>query len=152
MPGYKGHLCGGAVVGLLLLFLFSTYCPSHLVAFEWMICCFAGSLFPDIDVKSKGQHIFYWAALAILTVCILRKNIYALSICSLLAITPMLAKHRGLFHRGWFVMVVPLIAWGVLMQYAPEKAPHLLVHTLFFIGGALSHLFLDQGWRRTWRW
>lgn len=152
MPGYKGHVVGGCVAGGVLLVLLQQYCTSPALALQWLVCCLAGSLFPDIDVKSKGQHYFYWIIIAVLCVCIVRRNFYALSVCSVLALMPMLSRHRGLFHRGWFIIVLPLTIWMMGMHYHPAYATYFFKHTLFFITGALSHLWLDQGWHRMWRW
>ena len=152
MPGYKGHIVGGCVAGGLLLLLLRSACASPIVAAQWMTCCVAGSLFPDIDVKSKGQHSFYWIILGLLILCIFWKNFHALSVCSVLAIVPMLSKHRGLFHRGWFAIMAPLAVGCVIISYFPAHTMMVLYHVMFFSVGALSHLWLDLGWRRMWRW
>jgi len=63
MPGYKGHLVGGTVAyGLLFFGLVGVVVkqPSMLTAGEWLLFALAGSLFPDIDIKSKGQKYFYY--------------------------------------------------------------------------------------------
>src|SRR5438309_2217826 len=63
MPGYKGHLVGGTVAfGLLFFALVGVVVrqPSMLIAGEWLLFALAGSLFPDIDIKSKGQKYFYF--------------------------------------------------------------------------------------------
>ncbi|MGC2310143.1 MAG: hypothetical protein WA432_00805 [Candidatus Babeliaceae bacterium] len=64
MPSYKGHLLGGLVVySIALLFMATTL--SWLTKGEWLLCTLFGALFPDIDIKSKGQKLFYALLLVI---------------------------------------------------------------------------------------
>ena len=55
MPGYRAHLAGGLTVYGITIYLLRSYCGSVFIAAEWMLFTLAGSLFPDIDTKSKGQ-------------------------------------------------------------------------------------------------
>jgi hypothetical protein len=154
MPGYKGHLVGGIIVfGLLLVVLMHlifTQQPSHLVMGEWLLCTLAGALFPDIDVKSKGQKYFYYVAFVCLAVLTYQQRFQMLTCFSFVMITPMLVRHRGIFHNPWFVIVLPLVVWIGVASLLPHKATYLFIDTLFFIGGALSHLWLDFGTRQFW--
>jgi len=154
MPGYKGHLVGGVVAfGLLfagLAHLILMQQPSHLVMGEWLLCTLAGALFPDIDVKSKGQKYFYYVAFVCLMVLAYQQRFQMLTCFSFVMITPMLVKHRGIFHNPWFVIGLPLIVWCIVAIPLPHKATYLFVDTLFFITGALSHLWLDFGTRQFW--
>ena len=117
MPGYKGHLVGGVVAfGLLfavLMYLICTQQPSHLMIGEWLLCSLAGALFPDIDVKSKGQKYFYYVVFIFLAFLAAQQRFQMLTCFSFIAITPMLARHRGIFHCQWFVITVPLLFWIV---------------------------------------
>jgi hypothetical protein len=157
MPGYKGHLAGGCVVyGLMLGILYgclpyedlAKYGSSPLIAMRWLICALAGSLFPDIDVKSKGQKYFYWVILAFFLVLIAQRQFRLLAASSIVAVFPMLVKHRGIFHKTWFVILAPLSLWMLLVTYAPAYSQILFFDMLFFIVGALSHLWLDLGLKR----
>ena len=60
MPGYKGHIVGAALAfaGTLLV-VSKTYPPTPLTALQWFLLTILGALFPDVDIKSKGQGIFY---------------------------------------------------------------------------------------------
>jgi hypothetical protein len=57
MPGYRGHLVGGTVAFALVCVItnppFSAIGRSELL----LLTCL-GSLFPDIDTKSRGQRYF----------------------------------------------------------------------------------------------
>lgn len=146
MPNYKGHLVGGAVVfGLIFFGLLGALRPSLLTAAEWLFFTLAGALFPDIDIKSKGQKYFYYVVLLFFVAFALQQRFELLVCCSFITISPMLVSHRGIFHHPLFVIVVPLIAWLLVRVLWPDISQCLLYDTLFFIAGALSHIWLDLG-------
>ncbi len=116
MPGYKGHLVGGVAVFSIGFYFLQPCSTSMLGAGEWLLCACAGSLFPDVDVKSKGQKYAYWLVLALLLFLIGSKNYSLLSVVSICCVTPMLARHRGLFHKTWFVVVAPLTVWFLVSR------------------------------------
>lgn len=151
MPGYKGHLVGGTVAFGITLFLLRSYCSSMFTAGRWLGCALAGSLFPDIDVKSKGQKYFYWVILLAVIVIIMQRRFEWLAMVSVLSVTPMLVKHRGIFHRLWFVIALPITFWLGTHFYSPVFAQGVFFDVLFFIAGAISHLWLDVGPRRMLR-
>ncbi len=149
MPNYQTHLAGGALAFAAALVCVVPYAqPTVLSAGEWLLFTLAGSLFPDIDIKSKGQKYFYWMILILLLILTYTKRFIPLAIISIVSMVPLISKHRGLFHRAWFVIAAPLGVWYVLsLQYPPLKMA-LLFDMLFFIAGALSHLWLDMGLRK----
>ena len=151
MPGYKGHLLGGlGAFGLTVALLLSATVlkPTFLLAIQWLLCCLAGSLFPDVDTKSKGQKYFYWLLCALFVFLFLNNQYYLMGVLSFIAVLPMLVPHRGLFHRLWFVILFPaLLAFGVNC-YVAGCSTIIASNTLFFITGAISHLWLDLGFRR----
>ncbi len=153
MPNYKGHLAGGLVVYLLLLLvLFITRMPSALTAIEWLIFTLAGALFPDIDIKSKGQKYFYYGVFLFFVILAARKQFVTVTCCSFIFITPMLVRHRGVFHHPLFVIAVPILCWAFLSTIiTPYTSKRLLYDTMFFISGALSHIWLDIGTRHMLR-
>lgn len=149
MPGYKGHLVGGcAAFGFGLFLLHSSYNPTHLNALEWFLCALAGALFPDIDVKSKGQNLFYKGMLIMLLVLFAKGLVHIALMIGILALIPMVVRHRGLFHRLWFIIMAPYAIALCLTVYYPAYSRILLVDTSFFVLGAISHLWLDLGLRR----
>ena len=148
MPGYKGHLVGGTVAFGVTYILVRSWCPSLLTAGQWLGCALAGSLFPDIDIKSKGQKYFYWVILLAVITIIMQRRFEWLAIVSVLSVVPMLVRHRGIFHRLWFVIALPMALWFGTSFYFPVVAKQLFFQTLFFIAGAISHLWLDLGFRR----
>ena len=150
MPGYKGHLAGGLCVGgagLYLAFMYGMQ-PTYATMAEWMLCALAGSLFPDVDIKSKGQKLLYRFLLLLFLVLLVAGHVQVFILMSILAVVPMVVRHRGLFHKLWFVIGFPLIIALCLGAYFPAYRYILLYDAIFFIAGAVSHLWLDLGLRR----
>lgn len=154
MPGYKGHLAGGMIVfGALCFILVPAIIkqPSMLIIGEWLLFALAGSLFPDIDIKSKGQKYFYYVVFCFFIILAMSKRFEMLSCFSFIIITPMLARHRGIFHNFWFVITIPLIMWVFVAMAMPRVSQQFFFAILFFIAGAVSHLWLDFGARQMFR-
>lgn len=62
MPGYKGHLSGGLVVGCIAVggaVISGRLACTPLYLAGLMGFCLLGALFPDVDTDSKGQNLFY---------------------------------------------------------------------------------------------
>lgn len=155
MPGYKGHLLGGLAAGGLLISILSclqVICPTPLCGIEWVLASCLGSLFPDIDIKSKGQKIFYWLLLIFFMYLYSTKKLMMLGLFSIIGILPMLVRHRGLFHKWWFIMAVPFLLALCTSQYFPCYKTAFFFDALFFVFGAFSHLILDLGFKRTFKW
>lgn len=149
MPNYKTHLAGGLFAYLLSLYaVMNTQTVTFTVSLEWLLFCLAGSLFPDVDIKSKGQKIFYWIVLLLGMFLLFNKRGQALLILGAIAIFPHLVGHRGIFHRLWFIIAIPSLVGWVACSYWPTCSTTIIFDALFFIIGAISHLWLDFGWRR----
>lgn len=148
MPGYRGHLVGGSIAFGFLLVLLQSMQPPVTVMAEWLLCALAGSLFPDIDVKSKGQNYFYKLIILILFIVFLKGHMQLFMVLSSVALIPMIVRHRGLFHRLWFVIGFPLAVVFIVSAYYPQFTNMLLFDVAFFIVGAISHLWLDLGLRK----
>lgn len=145
MPGYKGHLVGGALAFGVVYYCTKSFCPSTITVFHWFFSSLAGALFPDIDVKSKGQKYGYWILLIAFMILIIENKLDILALLAPLSLIPMLVRHRGLFHRPWFVLLLPLSLWVIVSAFHPHWAQSLFFVILFFISGAISHLWLDFG-------
>ncbi len=146
MPNYKGHLVGGIIAyGVLFFAVFAAQKPSLLIAGEWLLFTLAGALFPDIDIKSKGQKYFYYVVLLFFIIIAARQQFKTLACCSFIIISPMLVRHRGIFHNPLFVIIMPLLVWVFIGRALPHISQQLFCDTLFFIMGALSHIWLDLG-------
>lgn len=191
MPGYKGHLLGGAIaygitlgvvlsvvpqmmffaqqhaVALIQLFFmhskswFLNYLPQSIsqqqllalypwaILCEWAACTFAGALFPDIDIKSKGQKLFYWIiVLSLLVLFGVYQQVRLVACLGIVAMSPMLVNHRGLFHRLWFIILCSIALWWSVSLWWPLATYAVLCDLIFFIAGVTSHLWLDMGFKR----
>lgn len=147
MPNYKTHVWGGVAAYALVLYLFlllriMVY-PSLFQMLFWFGCAVAGSLFPDIDIKSRGQQYFYRLLFLILLFCMNIKHFTAVCACGILAIIPLLVKHRGLFHQLWFLVGAPFLMSFFLIQIFPSQKIHILTGIFFFVIGCISHIWLD---------
>lgn len=151
MPNYKGHLAGGLFVAILLLYLIRFINPTVAIAAQLIACALFGSLFPDIDTKSKGQLLIYRMLALVLVLFIAQQRLQLAVGVSCVAILPLIVHHRGLFHRAWFILLICLAVIGYAWMMAPTSTYMVALHVLFFGVGALSHLYLDVGFKRMWR-
>jgi len=145
VPGYKVHTCGGIVAYGILMYFLKDSCHSKILALEWLLFALVGSLFPDIDIKSKAQRIFYQFLAAVCVVLILARKFIPVVFIGSFAMLPMIVRHRGLFHKWWFLISLPFVVIIFVNIYIPAYFNIVLLDTCFFIVGALSHLLLDFG-------
>lgn len=151
MPGYRGHLIGGAVAAVPLLYLLRSHVT--LITFcLWSSLALIGSLFPDIDTKSKGQKLFYRFMIPVLLILLMLKRFTAFILLSFISFTPLIVNHRGMFHRLWFIILPSLGLAGLIAWQYPTWGKDAFFAALFFVVGAVSHLVLDFGLRRTFKW
>lgn len=154
MANYKGHLgggtiaAGGYVAGLTLLpGDWSNYANVILsswqaVAALFIVACLF-SLWPDIDTNSKAQDIFFAIAFIADIVLIVVGRFEAAAYLGLLAMTPIVGKHRGWTHKKLACILVPLPIALVPYLHQPE---HLHVGLIYYgaaVAGYFSHLLLD---------
>jgi len=146
---YKEHLLGGFAGGITLLFLVSNYLVNQAMplatALEWMLFALVGSLFPDVDIKSKGQKLFYRLIVFLIFISLYKGHLNLAIYLVLFSILPVLVRHRGIFHTTWFILIVPLGGAFVAAQYFPVYRVSLFYDAAFFIIGALTHLIMDFG-------
>lgn len=152
MPGYKQH--AGAAIVLYMMILSACSLNTFPVSktFEWFLALFIGALFPDIDIKSKGQKLCYCVLVILIGRCLMLKHLYSLAVLALAGCVPLLVRHRGIFHSVQFIifLVGTVTFFSALMM--PKSAERIAFDALFFLGGALLHLWLDLGLRRMLRW
>jgi membrane-bound metal-dependent hydrolase YbcI (DUF457 family) len=152
MPGYKGHLVGGLTAYLLTLFICSWYQSSYQLLAEWLLCALLGSLFPDVDVKSKGQNIFYVALFIGSLILLYQQRYVTLSYIAIVALIPLITRHRGLLHRFWFIILAIAGSAYALASWYPALSSRIYIDAGFFLIGAASHLYLDLGLKRMFKW
>lgn len=152
MPNYKGHLAGGFVAALLLVYVVSWWMqPTVQIALQLMLCALFGSLFPDIDTKSQGQLLTYRFLAVVLIVLMVQERFTLALGCSAVAMLPLIVHHRGLFHRVWFIVALCASIMTYTWSYMPQYGIIVALHTFFFFIGALSHIWLDVGVKRMWK-
>ena len=100
-------------------------------------------LWPDVDTNSKGQNIFFGLAFAADILLIASGRIEAAAYLGLLAMTPIIGKHRGWTHSKLAMVLVPLPIVIVPYLYRPSVlTPALLLYGAAVVG-YFSHLLLD---------
>ncbi len=148
MPGYKGHLVGGAVVGALALggVWFAGHLPTLPHAALLFSLLLLGALFPDVDTDSKGQHLFY-LNLAMLDFALIVQGQYKwAAILGFAAMFPAIGPHRGWTHTWWAMLVVPLPLVALPVWLYGSAPSVLLPYYAAVVLGYGSHLLLDGKW------
>lgn len=149
MSNYRGHLIGGIgayVAAVFLLSLSTIAVSSHLV---WFLATMAGALFPDIDVRSKGQHLFLSILLLLLILCLFLQAYVPVVMILFFSVLPIIIPHRSLFHDLGFVGFLSTGVALFLIYVLPDRAETILSTSLFFLLGVVSHLLLDKGFKKT---
>ncbi len=160
MANYKGHIggatavCAGYVVAATLLpvnwadktgYMLANW---QMVAALFVVAILFG-LWPDIDTNSKGQDIFFGIAFIADIALLLSGRIEAAAYLGLLAMTPIISKHRGWTHSKLAMILVPL---PILILPYLYNENYLWPAILFYgaaVSGYFSHLLLDGLiWRR----
>ncbi|MEI7580781.1 MAG: metal-dependent hydrolase [bacterium] len=149
MSGYKTHYMVAAGCGATLLLIMHQ--EAHILSlfsiqnFLCILSSLLGGLFPDIDIKSKGQQLLYALIIPLLIAALLAKKIVFSVLLGALGVLSPLLPHRGITHELWFVLTAPLLGPLLVSLYCPEYTEYARSLYLFFIVGAVSHLVLDFG-------
>lgn len=147
MPRYKTHLSAGITISLILLATIVSYTALHLhpiTALGYSSLCLFGALFPDIDTHSRIQRIALKGSMYCIAGAFFLSNHYALGILILAVLIMLSLPHRGITHRPWFIILMPLIPLLYLSVAAHYTSTHLILLYIFFTTGALSHIILDR--------
>ncbi len=186
MSMFREHWLGGltaySVFFIVSLILSVSVSISYGISFDWnptlaldpfgILACFTIALlfglFPDVDIKSKSQKIFYSVLFVLnLSLFFIFQRYLESAILGLFAMVPILSKHRGWTHSritmillpGLF-LVIPLYVeysgYGVGWKELPELLDSLVEHEnldetfrsglSFYVAGLIgyaSHLYLD---------
>lgn len=154
MAGYRGHLAGGVAAAAGCVILVGVLPYRQLAEYSsllhgWQllagvfIVAMLFALFPDIDIKSKGQMIFYWSVFLIDVLLIWGKQIHAAAYLGLIAMLPLLSRHRGWTHSIVAALLVP--APILVIPYLYDSRA-LAIGVIFYgaaVVGYLSHIILD---------
>ena len=111
MPGYRGHVAGGVIFGVLCLvgvIWFGIYRPEPQTALVLLCIVLLGALFPDTDTDSKGQNLFYGCFVILDLALMIRGEYKWAAILGFCALLPALGHHRGWTHTWWAMLLIPL--------------------------------------------
>lgn len=155
MAGYRGHLMGAAMffaAYFAVLVFFFAYDGAWeryttLEALGYPMALFGLTLlfglWPDVDIHSIGQKVFYWIFFAVDLFLVVTRQYEAAAYFGLIAILPILAKHRGWTHSWWAMVVLPLPLLVLPYVLIPERPLTGLPFYGAAVTGYLSHLFMD---------
>lgn len=154
MANYRGHITGGIVSGLVVAG--AHYYTSGqgikdtiLLDTDWQLVLGLVSvstlfaLWPDVDTNSKAQNLFYRGAFVLDAVLIFTGFFLAAALLGLLAMTPIIGKHRGWTHSRIAVIAVPSPI--IIIPYLADSRVGLTGLLFYFaaVVGYFSHLLLD---------
>jgi membrane-bound metal-dependent hydrolase YbcI (DUF457 family) len=153
MSSWKGHLAGGTIAGLVVAGAYAGFnidiSPAeigvdnqHLFFGSLVVLSILFSLFPDIDTNSKGQDIFMGSIFVLDALLILENSYQLAAYIGLLAMLPIVGKHRGWTHNRLSMLIVPLpllLIPGLSGGGAIIAIPYYLAS----VAGYISHIWLD---------
>lgn len=147
MPGYKLHLAGGgALVGSALavthhseVAVFDPFTASAL-----MVVGLLASLFPDVDINSKGKHLFYALLVVVDLVLMVQEHYQWAAILGFVAMLPAVSKHRGFTHRWWAAVLIPALVCALPVWFYQLPWQVMLPWYIAAVLGYASHLILDN--------
>lgn len=149
MPGYKGHLLGGAIAAGVAgggLHWLGGHQPDPAAMAVLGGLVLLGALFPDVDTDSKGQHVFY-TILAVLDFALIAREAYRwAAILGFVAMLPAIGSHRGWTHTWWAMLVVPLPLVLLPIWLYGSSPGTLAPYYAAAVLGYGSHLLLDRTW------
>lgn len=154
MANYRGHLIGSVVactayVGSVTILPgeWANTTSGMLVSWQMIAALYVVAalfgLFPDVDTNSKAQDLFFGIAFISNVLLILSGRLEAAAYLGLIAMTPIVGKHRGWTHKKWAMFVIPLPI--VLIPYL-YQSDNILPASLIYgaaVIGYFSHLLLD---------
>lgn len=100
-------------------------------------------LWPDIDTNSKGQDIFFGGMFLLNSYLVATKSYRLAAFLGLLAMLPVVGKHRGWTHSRLTMFIIPLPI--LILPYMLEPTRPWLGAPYYgaAVAGIASHLLLD---------
>jgi membrane-bound metal-dependent hydrolase YbcI (DUF457 family) len=151
MASHRGHISIAVVFGGGLVWGLASTSAAAALPLPQRVLTGAGmiatgvlfALFPDVDIKSRGQLLFYRLFIAA-DVLLIASGSYALAAYfGLLALVPIISRHRGWTHSVVAMLLVPLPILAIPMYLARSAALDGLPFYLAAVTGYLSHLLAD---------
>lgn len=156
MAGYKGHLAGATLFGIgyiaLLGYVFTIDAAYRQFSFieqigyplALLVLALLFGLWPDVDTNSKGQQVFYSIFFVTDLFLIVTERFKAAAYLGLVALLPVLSRHRGWTHTWWAMLLIPSPLLILPYLHMPERP---LIGLPFYgaaVVGYLSHLVVDR--------
>jgi membrane-bound metal-dependent hydrolase YbcI (DUF457 family) len=151
MSGYRGHISTAVVFGLVVVvgLSFTSVAAAMPISEKivkafiivWLAVIFA--LFPDIDIKSKGQLLFYRLFFVLDLILLLSGRFREAALLGFLTLLPILSRHRGWTHTIWAMLLIPLPLLAGPIYFAKAPTAEGLPYYLGAVAGYLSHLMAD---------
>ena len=149
MANWRGHLMGGTFACGALVALRQSAFPNTRLSLRdlllFLLASLLGALFPDIDIYSKGQKIWYRLIAVALVVAVIYAQWTGVFLLLFAALFPLFVSHRGITHSLLFTILAPLGLPYLAFHYHQTLFSIACSCYLYFVAGALSHLLLDFG-------
>lgn len=155
MSGWKGHVAGAIAVNAIYVGAVKVLPQTKILdrpdisLQDWQlliglfVIAVLFGLFPDVDTNSMGQNIFFGIAFVAEIILVAAGKFEPAAYLGLLAMTPVVGKHRGWTHSKIAMLAVPLPI--LLIPYLHNH--HVWTLGLLIYGAAVagyfSHLLLD---------
>lgn len=156
MAGYRGHISIAFLFGVALVIglgysSLAVGMPTEErlvkgIGMVWLAVVFA--LFPDIDIKSRGQLLFYRLFFLFDLFLLLAGRFQEAAVLGFLTLVPVLSRHRGWTHSLWAMILVPSPILLAPMYLARTSTLEGLPYYLGAVAGYFSHLVADGTLRR----
>ena len=147
MASGKGHILGGLVFLWLFLTILANFffVPSAMEIIIFAAIAVMFSLWPDVDIKSIGQKVFYTIFFVTDAILVFYFQDYkTAAFFGLLIILPILAKHRGWTHSRLTAVLLPTPLLLVPMYIFEGSLAQGLPYYFAAVTGYFSHLFFDK--------
>jgi membrane-bound metal-dependent hydrolase YbcI (DUF457 family) len=155
VSNYRGHIgfSFGLALGIFVIFfLLYTMFSINILAFPLkstlgqfflLTVVISFGIWPDIDTNSVAQDIFY-SLFFLADVALIFLEYYKISaIFGLIALLPIVAKHRGWTHSRLSAILTPALIFIVPSMVNRELALNYLPFAFAGVLGYLGHLLLD---------
>ncbi|MBM3886402.1 hypothetical protein FJ364_00590 [Candidatus Dependentiae bacterium] len=148
MPNYKTHLIGGVMSFLLVMHATTHYMPTLNLSIHHLPYAFVlsllGSIFPDIDVPSKMQKLFFTLSTGGILLALLIQNYHVFTLFGVSIIFVSFLTHRTITHKTKFVLLISLLPVLYTSYHLPSHTNDAFALYLYFTLGCLSHILFDK--------
>lgn len=144
MSNFNGHYKGGIIgAGVSMSAFICLGELNHVNIAAVGVSTLTFALFPDIDIKSTPSKIFYSLFLIYLGILYYTEQYKLATISSMIAISPQITKHRGIFHSHYAAILIPMYP---IYFYHIGSISQSLFLSLWAAGtfGYYIHLALDK--------